>query len=55
MTLYLDDEEVGTASANRYYNADGWMSVTPPTESGTHVFRLDFHGNTVCEVEYEVD
>ena len=55
MTLYLDDEEVGSGSANRYYNGDNWMSVTPPTESGTHVFRLDFHGNTVCEVEYEVD
>lgn len=55
MTLYLDDEEVGSASANRYYNGDSWMSVTPPTETGTHVFRLDFHGNTVCEVEYEVE
>jgi hypothetical protein len=52
MTLYLDDEEVGTASASRYYNGDGWMSVTLPTEPGTYTYRLDFHGNTVCEVEY---
>lgn len=54
MTLYSDDEVVGSATANRYYNADGWMSVTLSTEPGTHVFRLDYQGNTVCEVEYEV-
>ena len=55
MTLYHDDEVVASdKSVSRYSNGD-WYQYVPSTESGTHVFRLDFHGNTVCEVEYEVE
>ena len=54
MTLYHDNEEVADKAVSRYSNGD-WYQYTPSTETGTHVFRLDFHGNTVCEVEYEVE
>lgn len=54
MTLYHDNEEVADKAVSRYSNGD-WYQYTPSTEAGTHVFRLDFHGNTVCEVEYEVE
>lgn len=54
MTLYHDNEEVADKAVSRYSNGD-WFQYTPSTETGTHVFRLDFHGNTVCEVEYEVE
>ena len=55
MTLYHDDEAVAPDKAVSLYSNGDWYQYTPSTESGTHVFRLDFHGNTVCEVEYEVD
>lgn len=54
MTLYHDNEEVADKAVSRYSNGD-WYQYTPSTETGTHVFRLDFHGNVVCEVEYEVE
>ena len=54
MALYHDNEEVADKAVSRYSNGD-WYQYTPSTETGTHVFRLDFHGNTVCEVEYEVE
>ena len=54
MTLYHDNEEVADKAVSRYSNGD-WYQYTPSIETGTHVFRLDFHGNTVCEVEYEVE
>jgi len=51
MVLYLDDTIIRSASVNRYYNGRDWMQITLPTEPG-HIYRLDFHGNTVCTVSY---
>jgi len=45
------------ASATKSISTGGTHSpmVTVTAESGTHVYRLDYHGNTVCEVEYVVE
>ena len=56
MTLYLDDEIViENKDVKNGYNGPQWQQVTLPTEPGTYTYRLDYHGNTVCEVEYEVE
>lgn len=56
MTLYLDDEVFAADKiVNAYSNNDDWFKFAPLTEPGTHVFRLDYHGNTVCTVEHEVE
>ena len=56
MTLYLDDEiVVEDKNVTNGYNGPQWQQVTLPTEPGTYTYRLDYHGNTVCEVEYEVE
>jgi hypothetical protein len=56
MTLYLDDEiVVEDKNVTNGYNGPQWQQVTLPTEPGTYTYRLDYHGNTVCSVEYEVE
>ena len=56
MTLYFGDEIlVENQDVTNGYNTPQWQQVTLPTEPGTYTYRLDYHGNTVCEVEYEVE
>ena len=56
MTLTLDGEEiVSDKPVSNGYNTPQWQQVTLPTEPGTYVYTLTHMGNTVCEVEYEVD
>ena len=55
MTLFQDDVKLVSKDVEKFYNSEQWYQITPPTEPGTYTYRLDYHGNTVCEVEYEVE
>jgi len=55
VTMYRNDEVVGeNLSINAYYNPSPWKTVSLPTVVGDYTYRLDYKGNTVCSVNYNV-
>ena len=56
VTMYRNSDVVAeNLTINAYYNASPWKTVTLPKTVGNYTYRLDYHGNTVCSVPYNVE
>ena len=55
VTMYRNSDVVAeNLSINAYYNSNPWKTVTLPKTVGNYTYRLDYQGNTVCSVPYNV-